>query len=758
MSLYKAVADCFVLLSSETNNRPTTLAASKVTLCQIKSLFIAACGRLSLFPSYSLIEVCDFLHSSGLVMRTTVELCRNDRVVNRIYGALSELRSSDNGPDFTLADLYQYLLMLEVFLDNDGFSVSNTKTQRDASGSYYTPPDIARSVVQRTFTLAGHFECKHDSCVDLSCGAGDFLVEAFRWLVKQKNCASDAFLALHGYDIDPIALSITVMRLTHLAGMPLSDSIAIIVAAHFHLGNPLLAATECSTTSEDKIRLFAVGLYYDPGMAFDVEVCADNSFKVILGNPPWEKIRMEERKFFRLVSPTIGSINNKRDRHKAVDKLRSTDGSGIVDLFDRLSSCYSEVRKRVIHKVSSAVDGELNTYALFTALSVLCLKDSGAAGLVLKSALFTSPVNSRLFASLSAEGAIDSVYLFNNSSRIFPIDRRERFCVAFFSKMGKRDQFAASFGNTNAEFLTNSVRMVTSNDLASLNPDTKTLPDLDNGDLFNFLLVMHNKFNTFSHVYPNCHFGRLVHLTTHANWITKEKTSNNLPIFEGKFIGPHDIRYATFAGLDDASKYASKATARKMEAEEKLVNSAEARYFIDSELWHRISRKYSDALMLCWRSLTSSTNTRTSIAALSPFVPACQSVQFLQLENTRDLVILAGLFNSKIFDYLVRLKLPGIDLTQKVIGQIPVPPKEVYGSYVNLRGKQATLGDAIVERVVELYENEPQLIKLLETKGVVPARVPLDRNEIFDELDTLFYMAYDLTEKEIEMVDKSFSD
>lgn len=55
--------------------------------------------------------------------------------------------------------------------------------------------------------------------------------------------------------------------------------------------------------------------------------------------------------------------------------------------------------------------------------------------------------------------------------------------------------------------------------------------------------------------------------------------------------------------------------------------------------------------------------------------------------------MILALFNSKVFDFFVRLKMGGIDLTQSVVRQIPVPFREAWNSMVTLHGVDYTALD-----------------------------------------------------------------
>lgn len=654
-----------------------------------------------------------------------------------------------------ITSFYQGLLACDLLVRDDCYYVGSSKTQRDATGSYYTPTELASSLAKYTFEALEIPDGCPPRCVDFSCGAGDFLVAAYRELTASGFSAEDAIRALWGYDVDPIALTITVYRLLAVSGVGASSVGEALVTGHFHFGNPLLAP--CGHDSKkSRYKVYAKGLLYSPDMSIDEDCFPKDGFQVVLGNPPWEKIRFEERKFLKLYSPSIGSVSNKAKRLTLINELRSVDQHEVIGLYDELTTSYAQAKTLIDPRYLANARGEINTYVAFTLLALQRLAPEGHASLVLKSALFTSPNNGTLFSSLLNGGNLSKIWLFSNEKKVFDIDQRERFAVAVFTSCGKRNQVDVSFGNTDNNFLTAPMLRVSTDELAALNPTTTSLPDVDSIYLFKFILDVQKKHPTFSDVYPGAHFGRLVHLTTHAKWISRTDKPDFLPVFEGKFIGQHDLRYSTFDGVPESLAYAGKASARVMNEVEKATNPAQSRFFINKQFWSKISRNYSEGLMLCWRSLTSSTNRRTTIAALCPFVPACQSVQFLQLDSVENLVILAGLFNSKAFDFLVKQKIPGIDLTQKVIGQIPVPRIEAYETKARLLSCRGTYREEIVKRVLALYKNEPDLLRLISSSIDVTDAAFGSRDEVVNELDALFYSVYGFSEDEISLIESRF--
>jgi hypothetical protein len=353
---------------------------------------------------------------------------------------------------------------------------------------------------------------------------------------------------------------------------------------------------------------------------------------------------------------------------------------------------------------------------------------------------------------------VKSIYLYENKNMIFNIDSRERFAV-FVAAKDPCMSFAFSAGLTEISQLhTAATISLTAEDIAIINPFTNTIPNVSNNDEIAFLKKAHRQYRLFSAVYPKCHFGRLVHLTAHAAFIDKEPSEENLPIYEGKFLEQYDARYTTFRGLPDAKKYANKAASIKTTV---LANGKkelpESRFFVHKDLWESYLRQYAKDYSLCWRSLTSPTNRRTMLAMILPTCPTCQSIQMLQTESEEELVLMLALFNSIPFDYFVRIKMPGLDLTQSVIRQIPVPSNENYCEVIEISGKKESLKKHILSYAISIIKEEDLLADLVDRLKTRTYEV--DASTISEKkkmIDHLFQIAYHLDDVSYSRILRTF--
>lgn len=672
--------------------------------------------------------------------------------------------------------LYDALLASEFCVQPERVGYKIDKVSRDIAGAYYTSSDFSAQITYRALESymdrkrrraidSDSFACCNEyeniTFLDYSCGCGEFLLAVIQYFDNHVLGYSRKKLAtqLRGVDVNPIALMITIARIVSAVEAEDDENLLREVAKNFIVGNPLLHSDKIAPL-EVRFDNFALNRLYAETEGINCLELEQQNL-VVLGNPPWEKLRFEERAFFRPVCPVISAISQKNKREQEIKKL-AVNWLELLEYYQLLQDDYASVKKEIpkhpLLKVSLV--GELNTYAMFAELASRLTEKDGFAAIIVKSALVTSTCYSSCFRHFVNQGSLSEVFLFDNREKLFQIDSREKFCVLFFG--GEHaGGIKVHYGLTKQEQILSSVPInVTSEELELINPETGLLPNVADSKEFSFLLRTHRSLSVFAKEFPKCHFGRLVHLTAHAEHISTKSEKTRVPIYEGKFIEQYDNRFSTFAGMSADERYQAKASARRQPGDSFVAPkpAPECRYFIDKKFWESFLDRYDQPYSLCWRSLTSPTNQRTMIASIIPSMPTCQSVQLLQTTPVEDLLMILALFNSKVFDFFVRLKMGGIDLTQSIVRQIPVPFREAWNSMVTLHGVDYTALDAVraLERL--LYRNEPDLCGLWDG---VPEIKNADNYfktaaDVREEIDKIIFQMYGLTSAEEKMVRNSF--
>lgn len=633
-------------------------------------------------------------------------------------------------------EIYQGFLAGDFVLGDNGVSFDRGKNNRDILGSYYTQESFAFEIAKKTIA---DYSKENDNVnikiADYACGGGAFLVAACKVCRENKMVPE-----IYGCDVDPVAVLITRFRLLKEAGMQAGGSRIL-------LGNPLLR----NSSEADILSVFkcaVTGRFYNIQMG----IIPQKDMDIIVGNPPWEKIRFEEKNFLHHFAQGA-DIGTKSERKIFLQGSSRMNKKYYNEFLDDYESAKAAIKKDPGFDKSGC--GELNTYALFTELCLHSLGASGTAGIIVKTSLVKVPVYSGFFKQLTENGILYELYLFVNRNKIFCIDSREEFSVLFLKNKNK-GQLRLALNLDHFENFGNKRKICISHQLLNkLNPDTGMIPNVSSEEELEFLISIYENHKVFGLIYPECRFGRLVHLTNHSGSILKREEKGYLPIYEGKFIEIYTGKYATFKGLSDSEKYKNKAAARLIEDADES-EYPQSRFYIQNDVWEKLSGKFTDEYVIAWRSLTSATNRRTMLSTFLPLMPTCQSIQILQLPKEKMLHVLA-LFNSIVFDYIVRLKMAGLDLTQTIIKQIPVPDEISYGQFIAFKGIDATIEEHINSRIRELYRSDCRIIGLFDNIKTYQLQPVKSRKEIIAEIDMLVAVLYSIDEEQLRKIASTFT-
>jgi len=320
-----------------------------------------------------------FMQSLKLLGECTMDYYCNNKilldVILREFLTVHEQYTADD-----ISSCYNSLLTSEISISNGRVHYKIQKNRRDMTGSYYTPDNLALNTVKKTLktyfeknptsnTNSTNFEMK---IIDLSCGCGEFLVMCKKCLVDEYSLHPNHILNwFYGADVDTIAIQITIARI--YSGCEIPDY--NMIHNHFFIGNSLYRG-EC-TDDQLKFKMFSEGRYYSKENGILAKI-SKYRFDIVIGNPPWEKIRFEDRKFFRLYSSKIADITKKSERDLSINELKKRD-LPLHTLYMNLSNDYSSLKSTIVKEgfLKESVLGELNTYALFTELSIRLMKNNG---------------------------------------------------------------------------------------------------------------------------------------------------------------------------------------------------------------------------------------------------------------------------------------------------------------------------------------------------------------------------------------------
>jgi hypothetical protein len=205
-------------------------------------------------------------------------------------------------------------------------------------------------------------------------------------------------------------------------------------------------------------------------------------FDVIAGNPPWERIKLQEQEFFASRSPDIATAANAAERTRLIQRLAllspGTPGRAIWEEYQfakRAAEATSEfVRNGGRFPLTGT--GDVNTYALFAEHFSNLVRPEGRAGVIVPTGIATDSSTSAFFGNLVINRRLAALIDFENREAIFAsVHRSYKFSIL---SMGAAPVANFAFFLTNAQQLEDTERRFTlsSDQIARINPNTKTAP------------------------------------------------------------------------------------------------------------------------------------------------------------------------------------------------------------------------------------------------------------------------------------------
>ncbi|SDD33993.1 Methyltransferase domain-containing protein [Algoriphagus faecimaris] len=421
------------------------------------------------------------------------------------------------------------------------------------------------------------------------------------------------------------------------------------------------------------------------------EVTEKGGFDLILANPPWERIKLQEKEFFMEKDPEVANAANAAARKKAIQKLQASNPKLWEDYLQALHESESSSKfVRESGRFPLAGRGDVNTYSVFSELIEKSINDKGAAGFIVPTGIATDDTNKFYFADLIEKGRLASLFDFENKKAIFAnVHRSYKFSLITLGPKQKGRESTFGFFMHDVLDILDRERVFTlgQRDFLNINPNTKTTPIFRTrkdseltAKIYNRVPVMvqdlknQNRWKVF--------YMRLVDLGDHKDSVrfsdTTQFRSNRL--YESKMIWQYDHRYSTFDIKDLESLQSGRTVEVELNSKQSPDYYSIPRYLVDLDLVDNLFSKYPEYKknwIITWRDISNSTNERTTISTIIPKNVTSRTSPGIGFQGHFPVILVLN-FNSLIFDYLARQKIGGVHLNWTLLKQLPVFPEELY--------------------------------------------------------------------------------
>ena len=205
-------------------------------------------------------------------------------------------------------------------------------------------------------------------------------------------------------------------------------------------------------------------------------------FDVVLGNPPWERIKLQEKEFFSSRDPQIAKAKNKAERQRLIQAVAQSD-PGLFKAFHE-EKRKSEAQSHFIRnsgRYPLCGRGDVNTYSIFAELKRDLMSPTGRVGCIVPSGIATDDTTKFFFQSLMEKKELLACYHFDNRAKLFKdVGSSITFCLITITGRGlpavKGAEFAF-FLHDPSELKDKKRRFtLAARDIALINPNTKTCP------------------------------------------------------------------------------------------------------------------------------------------------------------------------------------------------------------------------------------------------------------------------------------------
>lgn len=513
-------------------------------------------------------------------------------------------------------------------------------------------------------------------------------------------------------------------------------------------------------------------------------------FDAIIGNPPWDRIKLQQVEWFAVRKREIALARRAADRKRMIAALE-TDADPLhadfVRANDRAEAGARIARRSGHYPMLSG--GDINLYSLFVERAMTLVKPDGLVGLLVPSGIASDKTASGFFRAVATAGRLKALYDFENRrtryglAPFFPdVDSRFKFCL-FCASPSVTPEAArcAFFRQAVAELDDPDICFtLTADDFARVNPNTGTAPVFRSRRDADLTTAIHGRLPVLvdrsggkeERAWP-VRYCRMFDMTndsglfrTRAQLEEEEgayPTGGNrfaspagdwVPLYVGRMIHQFDHRAASVIvnpdNIHNAALSGKVDTAQKCNPE--FITTPQY-WVLDSE----INLEDFDWI-IGFRDIARATDARTMIASCVPKAGAGNTLPLLLPENERiyrrHAHLLLGNLNSLILDYVARQKAQSTHLNWYIVEQLPVITQ---AAYVQTCFGSRSAADIVKQAVLELTYTAHDMAAFARDMGHVDAAGAVKPPFMWDEarrlrlrarLDAVYFHLYGVTDRE----------
>lgn len=513
-------------------------------------------------------------------------------------------------------------------------------------------------------------------------------------------------------------------------------------------------------------------------------------FDAVIGNPPWDRMKLQQVEWFAARQPQIALAQRAADRHGMIEALERTNAPLFQDFTKAEKTAETATRvARGSGDYPLLSGGDTNLYSLFVERAMKLVKPNGMVGLLTPSGIASDKSASKFFKGVSTGAHLKALYDFENGRQtvddppFFPdVHRSFKFCTFVASPVRTFPHTDCAFYLHDVATLNDSERHFTlsGEDFARVNPNTGTAPifrtrrdaALTTNVYRRLPTLVDRSTGTEVKAWP-VSYQRMFDMTNDSALFRtrqeleeregaypiganrfKSGTTEWLPLYEGKMAQAYDHRAANIIiNPNNQHRPAQPQPATPAQHQDPTWVPT-PQYWVSSAdcPW-----RHQPDWTFGFKEITSPTNERTFIAAIFPTVGFGNKLPLFVPETSNGHVkehLLCANFNSVVFDFVTRQKVQGQTLNLFIVEQLPVVPADIY---TKLKFGRKTAEEIVQSAVLELTYTANDMAPFAKDMGYVDKKGNVKppftwdddrRLELRAKLDAVFFHLYGITKRD----------
>ncbi len=524
-----------------------------------------------------------------------------------------------------------------------------------------------------------------------------------------------------------------------------------------------------------------------PGVWQDWQnVQPEGGFDAVIGNPPWDRIKLQEVEWFAPRAPELALALTAAARRRGIQRLRDA-GDPLADAFDDAKARADSLGQlmRTCGDYPLLGGGDINLYSLFVERTLRLVKPDGLVGLLTPSGIYADKTAAEFFKSVSTSGRVAGLFDFENRRLgtdlppFFPdVDSRFKFCALIIGGEERRfDETRCAFFLHDTAEIGDADRCfpLASSDFARVNPNTGTAPvfrtrrdaDITRRIYESHPVLVNRSGGGERKVWP-VQYANMFHMTNDSHRFrtaaqldaagfypvpgNRWKRGEDLyvPLYEGKMMQAFDHRAASV--VVNPENLNRPAQPREASGEE----HADSNWLPDPQFWVSLDdTEWPGGLgwAVAFKHVTAPTNVRTMIACLVPRAGFGNSLPILlstggtaneiQAYKESSHLVAANL-NAFAFDFVTRQKVQGQNLNLFIVEQLPFISPSGYDRKFGDKTARVLVRDHVLRLTYTAHDMVP-FARDLGHDGPPFSWDGEERRHLRARLDALYFHLYGLS-------------